>query len=740
MGQATLPAFYSGPWTTLPAGWTKSGLGADYAASYDIGGGTPAKFDSSGDWIRIQYGAAAATVSYYIRGNSLSGAYTFKVQESANGSTWTDVATYDNANPISGSITAVTNYLQSSSRHVQFIYVTKATGNVGLDGVAIAGPGVPSVSFNPNGAASAPVSNAFSMAVSILPPGAGMQSWNMTPAYAGPANLSGGNFTFTPDSADNGKTFAVRVVATNSVGATTGTASIAVTPYVAPVPVITFSPAAPYSIMATHTQKLGIGVTPAGTEILSWDLQPNNHAGSATLVGTNFTFIPAETDGPANYTLTVVATNVFGWAMGTANIAVSAFVPPPPPGAYICTFEDGTKSSYASADVSLSNKVWNLTGIMIGTSASDLKIGNKAARLRHDTNDGDETMTIQSPVMSNGVGTISLWYGPYGTVGDNAPVMAIEISESLASGWIEVGEVDAGSVTALTYYSAEVNVSWPVYVRIRAKFGSYNGVANFDNITITPYSANLPPVVTFSPAAPYSVMATATQQLGIRVTPVGGGIQGWTLLPSNYSGSATLAGTNFSFTPGQTDGPGNYTLSIVATNSFGSTTGTAAIAVLARYAIAIAQPTNGTAAPVPADATTAGSTVTVTTTPDVGYVLGSIAVVDSDLNPVTVTGNAFAMPASSVTVSVMFVPSHAIAIAPTTNGTITTTPSAVAGEGTTVSVSATPNVGYMVESFAAVDASSNPVAVTGNAFTMPNSAVTVSAISIASGSLSEDSM
>ena len=139
--------------------------------------------------------------------------------------------------------------------------------------------------------------------------------------------------------------------------------------------------------------------------------------------------------------------------------------------------------------MSLSNKTWNLTGILIGTDANDLKIGSKAARLKHDTSDGDETMTVQSPVMSNGVSTISLWYGPYGTHGTNAPTLAVEISEDLLTGWVEVGEVVVGAVSVLTYQSIDVYVSTPIYVRIRAKSGLNDKSANFDNITITPYAA-----------------------------------------------------------------------------------------------------------------------------------------------------------------------------------------------------------------------------------------------------------
>ncbi|HOD99662.1 MAG TPA: hypothetical protein PKI64_01240 [Kiritimatiellia bacterium] len=496
-GQATLPTFHSGPWygQPLPTGWTQSGLGTDYKTDYDKDGGFAAKFDGSGDWLQIRYNSAASTVSYYAMGNGTSGEYVYKVQESVNGASWTDVVTFNSGNPLPTSAPAqYTNSLNAASRYVRFIYVTKATGNVGLDGVLVSGPSLPTITFTPNGTNSAPVSNQFSMAVAITPGGAGLKSWSMAPAYAGPATLTNGTFTFTPAATDNGKTFTVSVVASNVVGTITNTANITVSAYVPPVPVIQFSPAAPYSVMATQTQKLGIAVSPLGSGIASWTLLPA-YSGTATLTGTNFSFIPATNDAPANYTLTVLATNTFGTTTGTATIAVAAYVPPPPPAAYICTFEDGSKTGYASGDVTLSNKVWNLTGILIGSDAADLKIGNKAARLKYDPTDGDDVMTIQSPVMSNGISTISLWYGPYGNHGDTAPTLAIEVSENLSSGWIEVGRVNAGAVEVLTYYSADVFINTPLYVRIRAVDGNGGRSCNFDNITITPFA--------IQPVSPY---------------------------------------------------------------------------------------------------------------------------------------------------------------------------------------------------------------------------------------------
>jgi hypothetical protein len=484
-GQASLPASYAGPWSALPTGWTKQGTGT-YSTDYDGGGEGSCKFQDSGNFVQVYFSGQPAEVSYFIQGNGLSGSFSYKVQESANGSTWTDVVEYNSGNKPS-SAAQKTNALLATSRYVKFLYVTKDVGNVGLDGVSIEGPGSPSIVFDPAGTQSAPVSNLHSRTVTISPYGSGMTSWALNPSYSGPASLSGGAFEFTPASDDAYTVFTLSVMATNSIGGNTGTVDISVTAYQPPVPVIEFSPAAPYSLMATETQKLGIAVSPSGSGLTTWTLLPA-YTGSASLSGTNFTFIPAEADGPGTYTFTVLATNSFGTSTGVASIVVAEYVPAPPPGSYICTFEDGSKTGYAAADVTLNGKLWNLAGILIGTSDSDKKIGGKAARLKYVAGE-TQAMTVQSPLLSSGIGIISLWYAPYGTHGDDAPTLAIEVSQSLTAGWIEVGQVEVGLVTELTYQSMDVYISEPVYVRIRAVTVENSRSANFDNITITPYTS-----------------------------------------------------------------------------------------------------------------------------------------------------------------------------------------------------------------------------------------------------------
>lgn len=106
-------------------------------------------------------------------------------------------------------------------------------GSLKLVGTAISMSGPPVVGFNPGSGVQVHVSNTLDVAVSVLPTG-GIQSWGVAPPPAGTTNFSGGTFHFTPVAADDGQTFTLSMVATNSYGTTTGTLAIAVTEYLPP--------------------------------------------------------------------------------------------------------------------------------------------------------------------------------------------------------------------------------------------------------------------------------------------------------------------------------------------------------------------------------------------------------------------------------------------------------------------------------------------------------------------------
>ena len=142
------------------------------------------------------------------------------------------------------------------------------------------------------------------------------------------------------------------------------------------------------------------------------------------------------------------------------------------------------------------------------------------------------------------------------------------------------------------------------------------------------------------------------------------------------------------------------------------------------YAVTMGTFTNGT---VTADSTAKmGDTVTLTVTPDTGYELDTLTVMDASNNPVTVTDNKFTMPVGGVTVSATFkLSTYNISVNNSGNGTVTADSTAKMGD--TVTLTVTPDTGYELDTLTVTDASNNPVTVTNNEFTMPAGDVTVSA-------------
>lgn len=138
--QAALPTSYNfdnfSSAASLPTGWTTNIAGTFTYASGQSG--LAGKLDLEGEFIQIQTADPIGTLTYYLKGwigggpTSWSG--TFKVQESINGSTWTDLATYSTLN--SNAYELFTISPLSSSRFIRFYFDTKVSGcNVGIDDV-----------------------------------------------------------------------------------------------------------------------------------------------------------------------------------------------------------------------------------------------------------------------------------------------------------------------------------------------------------------------------------------------------------------------------------------------------------------------------------------------------------------------------------------------------------------------------------------------------------------------------
>ena len=123
--------------TPCSTGWSTN-IGGTF--TYATGqSGIAAKIDIANEYVQINTADQMGVVTYYAKGWNTGGAWlgTFKLQESTNGTTWTDLTVFNG----SLSSTAYTQYTvtpNSNSRYLKWILTAKTTGNnVGLDEINI---------------------------------------------------------------------------------------------------------------------------------------------------------------------------------------------------------------------------------------------------------------------------------------------------------------------------------------------------------------------------------------------------------------------------------------------------------------------------------------------------------------------------------------------------------------------------------------------------------------------------
>lgn len=171
---------------------------------------------------------------------------------------------------------------------------------------------------------------------------------------------------------------------------------------------------------------------------------------------------------------------------------------------YVVDFEDATKSSYASGNVTLNGIAWNLTETLIGTDASDFKNGLRSARLRGY---GTSIITMLAD-KTGGLGRISLQHRRYGT--DEQVEWIVDYSTNGGGSWTEAGRFTPGAEVAT--FTADINTTQAARIRIRTETpGSSNRRANVDDIELTSFTAASPVISTSgSPAALSAVYGSAS--------------------------------------------------------------------------------------------------------------------------------------------------------------------------------------------------------------------------------------
>jgi endonuclease G len=143
-------------------------------------------------------------------------------------------------------------------------------------------------------------------------------------------------------------------------------------------------------------------------------------------------------------------------------------------------FENGTKTSYTAASVTLSTGSWYLNNALIGTSTSDRKNGSKSVRI---TSTGKLTMQFDK---STGAATVGIYHAKYGS--DGTSTWDLYMSTNGGSSWTKVGSTVTTSSTTLTKASFTVNQSGNVRFEIRKLTGTSYRI-NIDDFTITDYSS-----------------------------------------------------------------------------------------------------------------------------------------------------------------------------------------------------------------------------------------------------------
>ena len=145
------------------------------------------------------------------------------------------------------------------------------------------------------------------------------------------------------------------------------------------------------------------------------------------------------------------------------------------------------------------------------------------------------------------------------------------------------------------------------------------------------------------------------------------------------------------------------------------------------YSITCNTPTHGSISASPTSAYE-GQTITLTATPEVGYILNSWTVTDANNHIVTVTNGHFTMPAANVTVNATFTVNniyYTVSLNQPNHGSISASPTS-ALSGQTISLSVTPDEGYSLNQwYVNENASGQSVTVTDNHFVMPAANVTV---------------
>ena len=125
-------------------------------------------------------------------------------------------------------------------------------------------------------------------------------------------------------------------------------------------------------------------------------------------------------------------------------------------------FETGSKTAYATGNVTFTSGVWTLTDALVGNSASDRKSGLQSLRVRN----GKVAMTFDWP---SGAQTVTVNHAKYGTDADST--WELWYSTDAGTSWILAGPAVVSNTTTLTPATFNLNVMGPVRFEFRKTIG-----------------------------------------------------------------------------------------------------------------------------------------------------------------------------------------------------------------------------------------------------------------------------
>lgn len=143
---ATLPVSQSGGKSSLPTGFTATGLGTDYSSEPKL------KFDTTGDKLVLHFTGVPGKLGYKLKWN-FSGSVTFGtfvVEVSEDGTNYTTLKEYTSTEitTTKAEIEEKDIDVPSSTQYIKWTYTKKNSGNIGLGSITLTAATSPELSFS----------------------------------------------------------------------------------------------------------------------------------------------------------------------------------------------------------------------------------------------------------------------------------------------------------------------------------------------------------------------------------------------------------------------------------------------------------------------------------------------------------------------------------------------------------------------------------------------------------------